>query len=71
MFLSPFDSLTWVTPSDFFVWEYLKGKVNINNYRDLDELQENIIQEIRNLISDILIKVMEPVLQRIALVPEQ
>ena len=47
-----------LSPIDSFLWEYLIGKVYIDRLCDLDELEENIIQEFRNLTYDILRKVV-------------
>jgi hypothetical protein len=36
-----------VTPPDFFLWGYLKGRAYMNKLRTLDELRENIRREIQ------------------------
>ena len=54
-----------LTPPDFFLWGYLKGKVYINKPNTLQELKNNIIAEINGITPDILQNVMENTVKRI------
>ena len=56
-----------LTPPDFFVWGYLKGKVYINIRNTLHELKNNIIEEINRTTPDTQEKVMENTARRIRL----
>ena len=55
------------TPSDFFLWRYLKGKVYINMPNTLHELNNNIIEEVNRITPDSLQKIMENTVLRIRL----
>ena len=44
-----------LTPPDFFLWGYLKGKVYINKPNTLQELK-NIIAEINGITPDVFAK---------------
>ena len=48
-----------LTPPDFFLWGYLKGKVYINKPNTLQELKNNIIAEINGITADVLQNVTE------------
>lgn len=38
-----------LSPLDFYMWGYMKGKVYKNNPRDLNELKDNIMEEIASI----------------------
>ena len=71
--ISRFGDLNWparspdLTASDFFLWGYLKEKVDVNKLETLDQQKNNIRQEIENIPVEIFKKVMENSLKSAAL----
>ena len=48
-----------LSPCDFFLWGYLKARVYVNRPQSLENLKDNIREEIANIPSDMLVRVME------------
>lgn len=68
--ISRFGDIEWparspdLSPLDFFLWGYLKGKVYRNKPQSVDELKNAIRTEISLIGQDVLQKVMENMLKR-------
>ena len=68
--ISRFSDFSWpprspdLSPLDFFLWGYLKGRVYITKPSSLEELKSNIMGEINMITSDTLGKVMENAVKR-------
>lgn len=68
--ISRFGDVPWpprspdLSPLDFFLWGYLKGKVYIDKPNTLQELKLKIIQEISRITPDMLSAVMNSVIKR-------
>ena len=68
--ISRFTNFDWplrspdLTPPDFFLWGYLKGKVYANKPSTIQQLKANIREEMSALGPEILTKVMENALER-------
>jgi len=54
-----------LTPPDFFVWGYLKGRVYKNRPQTLDELKSNITMEINLINVSVLHKVPTNMVKRV------
>ncbi|CAI6354061.1 unnamed protein product [Macrosiphum euphorbiae] len=54
-----------LTPPDFFLWGYLKGRVYKNRPQTLDELKSNITMEINLINVSVLHKVATNVVKRV------
>jgi len=46
-------------PPDYFLWEYLKGRVYQNKPRTIDALKANITEEIQALTADVLARTLQ------------
>ena len=63
--ISRFDDIPWpprfpdLIPCVFFLWGYLKSRVNATNPTNLQELKNNIYHEIGALLPETLMKIME------------
>ena len=75
--ISRFGDFEWpsrspdITPSDFFLWDYLKGKIYENNPRSLEDLRMNIRTGISMISSSVLVTVMESMTKRMQLCLEE
>jgi transposase/AraC-like DNA-binding protein len=59
-----------LNPCDFFLWGYIKDRVYKDNPKTLDELEEKIVYEIRNIPRTILRKIGENFVKRLRKVVE-
>ena len=48
-----------VTPPDYFLWGYLKGRVYQNKPRSIDALKANITEEIQAVTADVLARTFQ------------
>ena len=53
-----------LSPSDFFLWGYLKERVFTNNLQTLEDLKQNIRQEIDTISQKVLSSIMHAVVKR-------
>ncbi|CAG4965031.1 unnamed protein product [Colias eurytheme] len=69
--ISRFGDISWpprspdLTPLDFFLWGYLKGKVYESNPTNLSDLKENIVREMNAIPRSVLQRVAQNTLERI------
>jgi hypothetical protein len=49
-----------LTPPDYFLWGYLKGRFYQNKPRTLDALKANITEEIQAVTADVLARPVRP-----------
>jgi hypothetical protein len=56
-----------LTPPDFFLWGYLKGRAYMNKLRTLDELRENIRREIQVVAPEVLAATFRNIQRRVQL----
>ena len=54
-----------LTPPDFFLWGYLKGRVYQNKPRTIDTLKANITEEIQALTADVLARIFQNMARRV------
>ena len=54
-----------LTPSDYFLWGYLKGRVYQNRPRKRDALQANITEEIQAVTADVLARNFQNMARRV------
>lgn len=53
-----------LTPLDFFLWGYIKDKVYVRTYDNVDELRERVIQAFRDIPRRILHKAVQSTIRR-------
>jgi len=53
-----------LTPPDYFLWRYLKGRVNQNKPGTIDPLKENITEEIQAVTADVLARTFQNMARR-------
>jgi hypothetical protein len=56
---------TDLTPPDYFLWGYLKGRVYQNKPRTIDSLKANITEEIQALTADVLARTFQNTARRV------
>jgi hypothetical protein len=54
-----------LTPPDYFLWGYLKGRVYQNKPRTIDALKENITEEIQAVTADVLARTLQNMAHRV------
>jgi hypothetical protein len=54
-----------LTPPDYFLWGYLKGRVYQNKPRTIDALKANIIEEIQAVTADVLARTFQNTARRV------
>ena len=54
-----------LTPPDYFLWGYLKGRVYQNKPRTIDALKANITEEIQAVIADVLARTFQNMARRV------
>jgi len=54
-----------LTPPDYFLWGYLKGKVCQNKPRTIDALKANITEEIQAVTADVLARTFQTMARRV------
>jgi len=54
-----------LTPSDCFLWGYLKGRVYRNKPRTMDALKANITEEIQAVTADVLARTFQNMARRV------
>jgi len=54
-----------LTPRDFFLWRYLKGRVYRNKPRNIDALKANITEEIQAVTADVLARTFQNMARRV------
>jgi len=54
-----------LTPPDYFLWGYLKGRVYQNKSRTIDALKANITEEIQAATADLLARTFQNVARQI------
>jgi len=54
-----------LTPSDYFLWGYLKGRVYQNESRTTDALKANITAEIQAVTADVLARAFQNMARRV------
>ena len=54
-----------VTPPDYFLWRYLKGKVYQNKPRTIDALKANVTEEIQAVTADVLARTFRNMARRV------
>jgi len=58
-------SVVWLTPPDYFLWGYLKGRVYRNKPRTIDALKLNTTEEIRAVTADVLARTFQNMARRV------
>jgi len=54
-----------LTPPDYFLWRYLKGRVYQNKPRNIDTLKANITEEIQAITADVLARTFQNTARRV------
>jgi len=54
-----------LTPPDYFLWGYLKGRVYQNKPRTIDALKANITEEIQAVTADVLARTFQNIPRRV------
>jgi hypothetical protein len=54
-----------LTPPDYFLWGYLKGRVYQNKPRTIDALKANITKEIQAVTADVLARPFQTMARRV------
>jgi len=54
-----------LTPTDYSLWGYLKGRVYQNNPRTIDTLKANITEEIQAVTVDVLARTFQSIARRV------
>jgi len=54
-----------LTPPDYFLWGYLKGRVYQNKPRTIDALKANITEEIQAVTTDVLARTFQNMARRV------
>ena len=54
-----------LTPPDYFLWGYLKGRVYQNKPRNIDALKANITKEIQAVTADVLARTFQNMARRV------
>jgi len=54
-----------LTPPDYFLWGYLKGRVYQNKPRTIDALKANITEEIQAVTADVLARTFQNMARRV------
>jgi len=54
-----------LTPPDYFLWGYLKGRVYQNKPRNIDTLKANITEEIQAVTADVLARTFQNMARRV------
>jgi len=54
-----------LTPPDYFLWGYLKGRVYQNKPPTIDALKANITEEIQSVTTDILARTFQNMVRRV------
>ena len=54
-----------LTPPDYFLWGYLKGRVYQNKPRTIDALKANITEEIQAGTADVLARTFQNIARRV------
>ena len=54
-----------LTPSDYFLWGYLKGRVCQNKPRTIDAFIANITEEIQTVTADVLARIFQNMARRV------
>jgi len=54
-----------LTPPDYFLWGYLKGRVYQNKPRTIDALRANITKEIQAVTADVLARNFQNMARRV------
>jgi len=54
-----------LTPSDYFLWGYLKGRVYQNKPLTIDVLKANITEEIQAVTADVLARTFQNMARRV------
>ena len=54
-----------LTPPDYFLWGYLKGRVYENKPRNIDALKANITEEIQAVTADVLARTSQNMARRV------
>jgi len=54
-----------LTPPDYFLWGYLKGRVYRNKPRTIDALKANITEEIQAVTADVLARTFQNMARRV------
>ena len=54
-----------LTPPDYFLWGYLKGRVYQNKPRPIDALKANIAEEIQAVTADVLARTFQNMARRV------
>jgi len=54
-----------LTPPDYFLWGYLKGRVYQNKPRTIDALKANITEEIQTVTADVLARTFQNMARRV------
>jgi len=54
-----------LTPPDYFLWGYLKGRVHQNKPRTIDALKANITEEIQAVTVDVLARTFQNMARRV------
>ena len=63
--------LSDISPPDFFLWGYLKGKVYTNKPRTIQKLKEGIIREVRDIPQEMIFNIIDNFKIRVAAVRKQ
>ena len=53
-----------LTPPDYFLWGYLKGRVYRNKPRTIDDFETNITEEIQAVTADVLARTFQNMARR-------
>jgi len=54
-----------LTPPDYFLWGYLKGRVYRNKPRTIDALKANVTEEIQAVTADVLARNFQNIARRV------
>ena len=54
-----------LTPPDYFLWRYLKGRIYQNEPRTIDALKANITKEIQAVTPDLLARTFQNMARRV------
>jgi len=54
-----------LTPPDYFLWGYLKGRVCQNKPRTIDALKANITEEIQAVTADVMARTFQNIARRV------
>ena len=54
-----------LTPPDYFLWGYLKGRVYQNKPQTIDALKANISEEIQAVTADVLARTFQNIVRRV------